>query len=958
MNSNQIYQGFDEVNLGNFLALTAGDTVLQTSATCNNLRLARSVASQTTASQVEMVIYSPLFLSGALTNLPQLSSSQEVMVGIVVASSPLNNWPGFDATSFGLNPGTGDVYNNNAIVLTITPYTFGDYIGIICDPFRSLLQFTKNGVANGAPFTIASGQAWFYAATVSGAPGTYAIVANSGQTPMVYPATLLTGWGSFRASISPMNLATEPYMSVGTDLFPYEKYAGDINPLAQQTTINDSVNFWPWGNSAPAELGSGGLVQFQVDDPNGLYTDLTADAAYNDPVVISRVQSGSAMATAEVLFTGVFDHCEVDTRQTKQVFARDQLSRLQVAISRALFPPGVDASVAGKPRPVSMGVCRNYEPTLYDPVNFLYAIHDAPISALGRTRVAGKQVILGADFQMSSDLAGIDFVAAPVGKITVESTSYGGAFNAGSPDYLAGVGVFGSVTNGGGGVTGTSTTSITVGTGSRSFTISSILGFATGAIVKMQSRGTPGATMTGTVTGGGGGPGFTTLTNTVTSVTGSGTFNDWNIIGGVNQPTGWTAGGGYPNDPHNSTFQVQGSAPNKFIRQAQEASAIFWWYPSDVPIVLHANHSYAYKIDLAAIPYFGPVQDASGAKYTNTPGFLVFGYNTNQFIAFNMLAKIPIDHVGTYSGVFINNTGSNQNLVIGFLPNNTIQGSGGIFSNLDITDIIINELPALSDNVSLTGDTFTQLSKDILVYHGPLADAELNTTDTDAIQTATGYSYGIHINSTDTPIVKDIDQQLLDSVFSCRYPDEFGNFRTGRLFAPEGVLVGNLAGSLTQTDTCGEIICYPDMAENLTTKISGCKNYSPLNGSDYGSTTTSDTPLNVRAQLGTDFQWTVASGIQLAQRYFNQYGKDALQTLLDQMPHGLAEIIYVNKLYATPRNFYVGKFFEPIGRTFKLMQTWKLTYPLPTLAAGTQLVIVGRQRQPQQLFNTLILWGN
>lgn len=954
--SNQIYSGFNQVNIGPFLALTAGDTILQTTDNVSSNRIAMSVYDQAVISNFEVMIYSPLFLSGAITTLPTMQAAvpPTVMIGIATAKANLNNYVGSDAFGFGYNPADGIVYNNGANVgATGVTATFNDVIGFLVDPVGATMQVYKNGIPIGSPIAITASKSWFIAATISGTPGTFAIVLNVGLTPFVYPLNGQSGWWVARQSIIPLNFGSEPYMALGTDIAPYEKYAGDINTISQPTQINDSVRFWMWGNSAPGELGAGGLVQMQIDDPNGAYTDLSADAARQMPCVISRVRSSAALSTAEVLFTGVFDHCEADTRVSKQIYFRDQMSRLVVAVQRALFSPGADANVASKPRPISMGVCRNYSPELYDVANLLYALHDGSISALGRVRVAGKQVVLGGDFNMTNDLSGIDFIAAPIGVVTVESTDTGGAFSSAATDYLAGAGVFTSITNSGGATTGNSNTSVLVGTGSKSFTIlsPSTHAFSSGSGV-VATNGVN--SMTGTVTSYNSGTGV--LVINVASVTGSGTLTPWVITGGVNQPTGWACAGGYPNDFLNTLAQVNGSSPNKFVRFAQEAAAIQWFYPL-TPIVLHQNHSYAFQVVTSGIPAFGAAVDAQGAQTYAPPGKLVFGYLQNAAIYWTHFYEISLDHVGTYTGVFINNSGADRNLVIGFLPNLIIQGGGGVSSYLDLKSIVLNELPALSDNIALTGPGLTEMSKRVLVTHGPVDISELTIADTDAIDATTNYSYGKHIAASDSPLVSDIDLELMNSVLSCRYNDELGKYRTARLFAPEGIADINLAGTLTTTDVKGEIICYPDLAEMLTTRLSGCKNYNPLGGSDYGATTTSDTPLNVRAQLGADYQWTVAAGIQLAYRYLKAYNMPALKTLLDVQAHGLAEIIYANMLYTVARNFYVGTFFEPIGRSFKLMQPWKLTYNLPTLKNGTKLVIVGRQRRPASEQCNLILWG-
>jgi hypothetical protein len=70
----------------------------------------------------------------------------------------------------------------------------------------------------------------------------------------------------------------------------------------------------------------------------------------------------------------------------------------------------------------------------------------------------------------------------------------------------------------------TSATSVTVGTGSKTFTVDAGLTYAAGALVQVQSLGN-GSMMNGTVTSYAG----TTLVVNVTSIGGSGTFADWGV---------------------------------------------------------------------------------------------------------------------------------------------------------------------------------------------------------------------------------------------------------------------------------------------------------------------------------------------------------------------------------------------------------------------------------------------
>ena len=75
-------------------------------------------------------------------------------------------------------------------------------------------------------------------------------------------------------------------------------------------------------------------------------------------------------------------------------------------------------------------------------------------------------------------------------------------------------------------VYGSSTTSNTIGVGSKTFTVGASLGYLAGQSITAQSQGTPTAYMTGTVTS----YSVTTLVTNMTVTAGSGTFTDWALI--------------------------------------------------------------------------------------------------------------------------------------------------------------------------------------------------------------------------------------------------------------------------------------------------------------------------------------------------------------------------------------------------------------------------------------------
>ncbi len=171
------------------------------------------------------------------------------------------------------------------------------------------------------------------------------------------------------------------------------------------------------------------------------------------------------------------------------------------------------------------------------------------------------------DFSIMSDAESFSLAVPPPGKISAETTTYGGAFNPSSADLLSGDGVFGSTTDDGGGATASSTSSISVwNRHSRVFNV----GFWVQKLCEQQSSHCCGLVASGADTHRAQSPGYASPSLTI-SVTSTEQVQARiligrqrvaaGIFGGVNQPHNWIGGGGYAgNAPSTSVMQVRGIA--------------------------------------------------------------------------------------------------------------------------------------------------------------------------------------------------------------------------------------------------------------------------------------------------------------------------------------------------------------------------------------------------------------
>ncbi len=76
---------------------------------------------------------------------------------------------------------------------------------------------------------------------------------------------------------------------------------------------------------------------------------------------------------------------------------------------------------------------------------------------------------------------------------------------------------------------------------------------------------------------------------------------------------------------------------------------------------------------------------------------------------------------------------------------------------------------------------------------------------------------------------------MLDSCCAANYVTRSGFINTAQLIAPEDVTGTGVSGTLTIDDIDGYLQPYPDLAENLTTRMSGFKQYDPYTESDFST---------------------------------------------------------------------------------------------------------------------------
>jgi hypothetical protein len=942
---------FDEAGIGQFLVVTVDDTILQTSSDVDAHRLARSLYGQSAAaSSVEFYLWSP---NASNPSLAPVAGVPPLLVGICYKLASLAGYLGEDVYGLGFCPGDGNVYQNGAVVATFTPVPLNSYVTVAVN-FIDLTVTWSVGSSLLGTITIPSGFAIYYAATVSGVPGDLAVQANANQTPPVHKPGL--GWYHAQIGLTPQFIGTEPYMSAPTDAAPNFRFAGDLDRYQAPMSIARGVTpFWPWGASKPPQMGAASRIQFTILDPQKKYTQFNTEDLRNQLAIVTRLAHDSAMASAESIVTGIIDKVDHPTDQTITVSCGDKLILMQSQLWRPQFAPNADVSVAGKPYPMLLGIGRTIVGAMYDTVAFDIALDNflLPLTGVGKGLRQGVEMGYGIDFTILPDGSGFSLAVAPVGKTTFEVTNYGGSFDPGAVDVLGGDGLFGSCVDDGGGITATSTTSVATGTGAKAFNVGSTHAYATGSAVSAVSRGS-GESMTGTVTSYIG----SVLTINATSASGSGTHTDWDIHGGVNQPHNWTGGGGYPKDPATQIFQVKGTGPNKYIEQEQKADAVYWMQHATA--TLAAGRSCAYEVVVKQAPYHGAAIGSDGLPTTVDPSICVFAGITGfaQFGAFDW-GRFAVPDAGTYRGTFTNIQNATLPISFGVLCNALIEGSGGVFSYLQISSIKLVSLPAITQNVLLAGPGLDWLIQRLLIDFGPYDASDYDPSGAVAIDAATNYQCGVYVKESETPQVGAVAKPIMDSFCGGLIVTRKNLIKAFRLEAPELMDSSLVVGTLTEDDIVGYLQPYEDMAEGLTTRIMGGANKDPYAEADFNGISLSDVPTIVRKKLELPYQWTETSSAVLAPRYAAAMNANPLASIFDLPEHGRAEITRVCSLYSVDRAFYVGQYISQLGRPqFEIGQVWNVVYPGLGLENGRQLLLVWiPDEQPSEGLSQLIFWG-
>jgi hypothetical protein len=408
--------------------------------------------------------------------------------------------------------------------------------------------------------------------------------------------------------------------------------------------------------------------------------------------------------------------------------------------------------------------------------------------------------------------------------------------------------------------------------------------------------------------------------------------------------------------PAGAPFQLVTIGGHTYLRAQNVADGYAWFYQT-----VHkarAGYTYTFKIYVHEIPYFG-----AGSPENAPPAQLLLTYYKDVNGSFNPIVRLTLDHTGLYTGFFVNTSGIDQDVVFFYNSNNVVSTT----QYFGVDGIVFDELPPTGQVVDLPGPGLTQMVTAFAVDRGPLEAYQVATADTDAIDAATGYIYGIRVSETENPSCAEILQSsdltrpsILNSCTAGRYGSPDFKLRVLRLFKPEDIDDGDIDFVLTRSDFLDELIQLPDFAENLTARAQGRRNWYRYQSSDFGENALSQVPQITRLQLQADYQWTVTTNIKLARRYREALLRDPIPTLLDRIEHGQDFIDHACGPFADDRNFYArARVLMPFGRNFQIGQVGLVNHPNVT-GGMKKLMVRGfspKQTQAEQPNARPIFWG-
>lgn len=254
------------------------------------------------------------------------------------------------------------------------------------------------------------------------------------------------------------------------------------------------------------------------------------------------------------------------------------------------------------------------------------------------------------------------------------------------------------------------------------------------------------------------------------------------------------------------------------------------------------------------------------------------------------------------------------------------------------------------DSLSLEG-----ILRQLIEVRSGLPASYWSSADAAAIDTATGYTGSGYHSREQVQRRVPIDW-VVQSYGAAIHKDSSGVLRITRMIAPEDYVDGSpdTLSYIYEYQMLSDLVPIIDDAPNLTTQLSLRKNWRKLSETEVVSDDV-DVPLSLRRKMGRDYRHTVSSGTQLAAGLDHALGNDPLETLLNLLADGQAEINRICAIYAYSRCFY--DVTLPLDIAPEVGAICVVTYSRYGLNNGVQLMCVRVESDPIGRESKVRFWG-
>ncbi len=415
--------------------LSVDDSMLQITTIAGALSSARSVHGDVSAMSGEFAFELYVW------TVSRVALGTRVSIGIAKPTDTLDHEIGSSADSYGYRIGDGTVRNNSSTLVTVQTAAERTCIGVrvsLAPGAASVSWYVAGTLVHTQ--SLPTGQAWVPAVTISGGDaGDINAWLNFGQHRWDCFAGDVRGWTVGTPGVSTLHLshALEGFLDADNTAFSPRV----LQPERFQITKAPR----PWWQSGGAASSYGSL---RLDNSDGALSELVLGDTRDTSIVVSRIvaTNGSGdTADAVTQCTAIIDSVS-QSGSSIDVRLRSTIARLDKTLPCRVIPPFADESSARRIYPVALGAQRLVQPLLFDPVERIYILGDAPMTNVMTVSDGGAALSPNAtppQWQTAMGGRAIALATDPVMRLSVDCSTVGAQYEIpGAADALGGIGAF------------------------------------------------------------------------------------------------------------------------------------------------------------------------------------------------------------------------------------------------------------------------------------------------------------------------------------------------------------------------------------------------------------------------------------------------------------------------------------------------------------------------------------